>query len=120
MRLVDWDSAGRVTKWRDLREGRPVWEVSMDPATGLPASETTFDQGNPSENATLKFEGRTLTGRTVRDGAGELLYTDKLKRDVPVYLYGCKPKHIAVIRKEVQMLKRRNVRFLVQGRTYKF
>jgi cAMP phosphodiesterase len=44
----------------------------------------------------------------------------KLKRDVPVYLYGCKPKHIAVIRKEVRMLKRRNVRFLVQGRTYSF
>ncbi len=45
---------------------------------------------------------------------------DKLKRDVPVYLYGCKPKHIAVIKKEVRMLKRRNVRFLTQGQTYTF
>ncbi len=44
----------------------------------------------------------------------------KLKRDVPVYLYGCKPKHIQVIRKEVGRLKRRNVRFMVQGRTYSF
>jgi ribonuclease BN (tRNA processing enzyme) len=44
----------------------------------------------------------------------------KLKRDVPVYLYGCKPKHIRVIRKEVRMLKRKNLHFLVQGRTYTF
>jgi ribonuclease BN (tRNA processing enzyme) len=44
----------------------------------------------------------------------------KLKRDVAVYLLGCKPRHIRVIRKEVAMLKRRNVRFLVQGRTYSF
>jgi cAMP phosphodiesterase len=44
----------------------------------------------------------------------------KLKKDVPVYLYGCKPKHIQVIQKEVRMLKRRNVRFLKQGQTYTF
>jgi cAMP phosphodiesterase len=44
----------------------------------------------------------------------------KLKRDVPVYLYGAKPKHLKVIREEVQALKRKNLRFLVQGKTYKF
>ncbi|HET7295220.1 MAG TPA: 3',5'-cyclic-nucleotide phosphodiesterase [Vicinamibacteria bacterium] len=45
---------------------------------------------------------------------------EKLERDVPVYLYGCKPRHIPVIRNEVRMLKRKNIRFLVQGRTYNF
>jgi cAMP phosphodiesterase len=45
---------------------------------------------------------------------------DKLKRDVPVYLYGAKPKHLKTIRDEVRALKRKNVRLLVQGKTYKF
>jgi cAMP phosphodiesterase len=44
----------------------------------------------------------------------------KLQRDVPVYLYGGKPKHLREIKKQVAGLKRRNVRFFVQGRTYKF
>ena len=44
----------------------------------------------------------------------------KLKRDVPVYLYGAKPKHLKVIKDEVQSLKRKNLRFLVQGKTYQF
>jgi cAMP phosphodiesterase len=45
---------------------------------------------------------------------------EKLDQDVPVYLYGGKPKYLAIIKKQVKALKRRNVRFLVQGRTYKF
>jgi cAMP phosphodiesterase len=45
---------------------------------------------------------------------------DKLERDVPVYLYGAKPKHLKTIRDEVRALKRKNVRLLVQGKTYKF
>jgi len=45
---------------------------------------------------------------------------DKLERDVPVYLYGAKPKHLKTIRQEVRALKRKNLHMLVQGRTYKF
>jgi cAMP phosphodiesterase len=45
---------------------------------------------------------------------------DKLKRDVPVYLYGAKPKHLKTIRAEVRALKRKNLHMLVQGKTYKF
>jgi cAMP phosphodiesterase len=45
---------------------------------------------------------------------------DKLERDVPVYLYGAKPKHLKTIREEVRALRRRNLHMLVQGRTYKF
>ena len=45
---------------------------------------------------------------------------DKLDRDVPVYLYGAKPKHLAKVKRQVAALKRKNVRFFVQGRTYDF
>jgi len=43
----------------------------------------------------------------------------KLKRDVPVLLYGAKPRHLARIRAEVRALRRRRVAFLVQGKTYR-
>jgi ribonuclease BN (tRNA processing enzyme) len=44
----------------------------------------------------------------------------KLKRDVPVLLYGAKPRHLTRIKKQVRALRRRRVGFLVQGRTYVF
>jgi ribonuclease BN (tRNA processing enzyme) len=43
----------------------------------------------------------------------------KLKRDVPVLLYGAKPRHLARIHAEVRALRRRRVAFLVQGKTYR-
>ncbi len=45
---------------------------------------------------------------------------EKLKKDVPVYLYGGKPKHLKTIRKQVAALKRKRLTLLEQGRTYKF
>jgi cAMP phosphodiesterase len=42
----------------------------------------------------------------------------KLKKDVPVYLYGCKPKHLQRIRRQVGALKRKRLQFLEQGKTY--
>lgn len=45
---------------------------------------------------------------------------EKLKRDVPVYLYGGKPKHLGTIKREIRGLKRRNLQLIEQGRTYKF
>jgi ribonuclease BN (tRNA processing enzyme) len=44
----------------------------------------------------------------------------KLKLDVPVYLYGCKPKHLTTIKRQVRALKRKKLHMLVQGKTYKF
>jgi ribonuclease BN (tRNA processing enzyme) len=44
----------------------------------------------------------------------------KLKRQVPVYLYGAKPKHLKTVRAEVKALKRKNLHMMVQGKTYKF
>jgi hypothetical protein len=45
---------------------------------------------------------------------------EKLKKDVPVYLYGFKPKHLARIERQVKALKRKHLHVLVQGKTYKF
>jgi len=45
---------------------------------------------------------------------------DKLEKDVPVYLYGGKPKHLKAIKKQVKALKRKKLTFLEQGKTYRF
>lgn len=42
----------------------------------------------------------------------------KLKRDVPVYIYGAKPRFVSRIKKEIAALGRNNVRMFVQGRSY--
>jgi cAMP phosphodiesterase len=44
----------------------------------------------------------------------------KLKRDVPVYIYGCKPKHLGTIKRELKDLRIRKLHVMVQGRTYNF
>jgi cAMP phosphodiesterase len=44
----------------------------------------------------------------------------KLKHDVPVYLYGGKPKHLEAIKRQVKALKHARLRLLVQGKTYTF
>ena len=43
---------------------------------------------------------------------------EKLKRDVPVYIYGFKPKHLRKILAQLRALKRANLQPLEQGRTY--
>ncbi len=43
---------------------------------------------------------------------------EKLKRDVPVYIYGFKPKHLRRILAQLRALKRPNLQPLEQGRTY--
>ena len=42
----------------------------------------------------------------------------KLKRDVPVYLYGMKPKHLAVIRRQLRDVKDDRVRLMTQGMAF--
>jgi hypothetical protein len=37
-----------------------------------------------------------------------------------VYLYGCKPRHMRTIHKQVRALRRKKLTFLEQGKTYKF
>jgi cAMP phosphodiesterase len=43
----------------------------------------------------------------------------KIRKNVPIYLYGFKPKHIATIERQVKALKDRRLRFLTQGKTYR-
>ena len=73
-------------------------------------TETSF----PNDLQNLANASGHLTPSTLDD---ELR---KLRREVPVFLYGGKPKHLATIKKEVAALKRKNVSFLKQGKTYRF
>ena len=45
---------------------------------------------------------------------------DKLKKDVPIYLYGGKPKHLKTIKQQLRALKRKKLHMRVQGKTYRF
>jgi cAMP phosphodiesterase len=73
-------------------------------------TETSF----PTELQELANVSGHLTPATLKQ---ELR---KLRRDVPVYLYGGKPKHLKTIKREVQALRDSRLRMLVQGRTYRF
>lgn len=66
----------------------------------------------PDEQQTLADISGHLTPRTL---AGEL---QKLERDVPVYLYGRKPRFAATIGRQLKRFPDRRARLLVQGRTY--
>jgi ribonuclease BN (tRNA processing enzyme) len=44
----------------------------------------------------------------------------KLKQNVPVYIYGLKPKYVKTLRQQIRALKRKNLHLFVQGKTYKF
>jgi ribonuclease BN (tRNA processing enzyme) len=105
------DEAGAVAYSSDTAPTDRFWEV-VNKVDGLKAviTETSF----PNELQDLANVSGHLTPQTLDT---ELR---KLKRDVPVYLYGAKPRHLARIRAQVRGLKRRKVAFLVQGKTYKF
>jgi cAMP phosphodiesterase len=105
------DRKGVVAFSSDTGPTERFWEV----VNGLKnlkvvITETSF----PNELQNLARISGHLTPQTLEQ---ELR---KLKRDVPVYLYGAKPKHLAVIKAQIRALKRKNLRFLVQGRTYTF
>jgi ribonuclease BN (tRNA processing enzyme) len=42
----------------------------------------------------------------------------KLKRDVPIYLYGRKPRHVRIINHQLKALHEPRLKLLAQGRTY--
>jgi len=72
-------------------------------------TETSF----PNAHQELADVSGHLTPGTLK------LELAKLERDVPVYLYGAKPRFLAAIRREVKAVKDSRVRFLTQGRTYR-
>src|SRR5262245_38209541 len=44
----------------------------------------------------------------------------KLQTDVPVYIYGGKPKHLQKIKRQIRALRDDRLKMFVQGRTYRF
>jgi cAMP phosphodiesterase len=105
------DKKGAIAFSSDTGPTERFWQV-VNGVKRLKAviTETSF----PNELQDLANVSGHLTPQSLD------LELEKLDQDVPVYLYGGKPKYLAIIKKQVKALKRRNVRFLVQGRTYKF
>lgn len=59
-----------------------------------------------------------ISGHLTPETLGEEV--KKLRRDVPIYLYGPKPKHVETIAKQVKALRNPRLKLLKQGRTYHF
>jgi ribonuclease BN (tRNA processing enzyme) len=93
----------------DTGPTRRFWEVANATRTLRAAiTEVSF----PDEQQRIADVSGHLTPQTL---ALELL---KLKRDVPVYLYGRKPRFAETIAKQLRKLSDRRLKLLVQGRTY--
>jgi cAMP phosphodiesterase len=105
------DSEGAVAFSSDTGPTERFWQV-VNTLKNLKAviTETSF----PNELQNLANASGHLTPDTLHE---EL---KKLDREVPVFLYGGKPKHLATLKKEVAALRRRNVAFFKQGKTYRF
>ncbi len=105
------DDRGALGFTSDTGPTERFWEVANAvPRLRAIITETSF----PDEEQALADVSGHLTPRGL---AREL---EKLKPEVPVYLYGAKPRFLGAIRRQVRGLRRRNLRFLVQGRTYRF
>jgi len=105
------DRKGAIAFSSDTGPTRRFWEV-VNSVERLRAviTETSF----PNELQDLANVSGHLTPNTLE---AELR---KLDGDVPVFIYGGKPRHLATIKRQLKALNRRNLRLLVQGRTYRF
>jgi ribonuclease BN (tRNA processing enzyme) len=105
------DKRGAVAFSSDTGPTQRFWEI-VNGLKNLKAviTETSF----PNELQDLAHVSGHLTPATLDT---ELT---KLKKDVPVYLYGGKPKHLKTIKQQVSALKRKKLALLVQGKTYTF
>jgi ribonuclease BN (tRNA processing enzyme) len=104
------DGKGAIAFSSDTGPTDRFWEVvNAVPRLKAVITETSF----PNELQALADVSGHLTPQTLDRELG------KLKQDVPVYLYGGKPKHLPTLKKQVAALKRRSLRFFEQGRTYK-
>jgi 3',5'-cyclic-nucleotide phosphodiesterase len=108
--LVD-DGRGVLAFSSDTGPTARFWElVNATERVKVVITETSF----PNELQDLARASGHLTPQTLD------VELEKLQRDVPVYLYGFKPKHARTIRRQIRALKRRNLHFLEQGATYRF
>ena len=102
------DKRGALAFSSDTGPTQRFWEVANS-VKHLRAviTETSF----PNELQDLANVSGHLTPATLK------LELRKLKKDVPVYLYGGKPKHLVTIKRQVKALKDSRLRILVQGKT---
>jgi ribonuclease BN (tRNA processing enzyme) len=105
------DKRAAIAFSSDTGPTQRFWELAND-TRNLKAviTETSF----PNELQDLAHVSGHLTPATL---GSEL---QKLKKDVPVYLYGGKPKHLKLIRRQLRELGRKRMQLLVQGKTYTF
>jgi len=105
------DKKGAIAFSSDTGPTQRFWEVANE-VKNLRAviTEASF----PNELQDLANASGHLTP------AGLDQELTKLKRDVPVFLYGCKPKHLNTIKRQVRALKRKKLTMLAQGKSYRF
>jgi cAMP phosphodiesterase len=105
------DDASGIAFSSDTGPTQRFWEVvnSLDPLSAV-ITEASF----PNELQHIADVSGHLTPATLVD---ELV---KLRRDVPVYLYGAKPKHLGTIRDQLAALADDRLILLEQGKTYDF
>jgi cAMP phosphodiesterase len=105
------DKKGAIAFSSDTGPTNRFWDVANN-TRRLRAviTETSF----PNELQDLARVSGHLTPATLEQ---EL---KKLTKDVPVYLYGGKPKHLETIKRQVKALKRKRLKLLKQGETYRF
>jgi ribonuclease BN (tRNA processing enzyme) len=105
------DKKGAIAFSSDTGPTQRFWELANE-VRNLRAviTETSF----PNELQDLANASGHLTPASL---AQEL---KKLKHDVPVYLYGGKPKHLKAIKRQVRDIGRKRLQMLVQGKVYKF
>jgi cAMP phosphodiesterase len=106
--IVD-DGEGSLAFSSDTGPTQHFWDV-VNATRNLKAviTESSFPNG---EEGLARVSGH-LTPAMLGQ---ELL---KLDRDVPVFIYGAKPRFVRRIQRELDALKRKNLRMFVQGRTY--
>ena len=106
--IVD-DGEGSLAFSSDTGPTTHFWDV-VNATKNLKAVITESSFPNSEENLAH------ISGHLTPSLLGKEL--DKLKKDVPVYIYGCKPRFVGQIKKEIAALKRKNVKMFVQGKTY--
>lgn len=105
------DSQGALAFSSDTGPTERFWQVvNATQRVKAVITETSF----PNELLDLAQVSGHLTPRLL----GEEL--KKLEHDVPVYLYGFKPRHVRTIGAQVATLRRKRLKMLVQGSTYHF
>jgi ribonuclease BN (tRNA processing enzyme) len=105
------DKKGAIAFSSDTGPTHRFWELVNEVKNlKVVITETSF----PNELQELATISGHMTPNTLE------VELRKLKRNVPVYLYGGKPKHLTTIRKQIRALERKNLHMFVQGKTYTF